>query len=51
MGGIVFIIVMRLRIGFDDASNFAMYSKTFPPFPRMMPLVNYFNGEYNLKVS
>ncbi len=49
--GIIFVITKWLHLGFDNASNFALYSKTFPLFTRMTPSIVFFNGMYSLKVS
>ncbi len=49
--GIVFVTMKWLHFRFDDVSNFALYSKTFTFFARMMPSIVFFNGRYNLRVS
>jgi len=44
--GIVFVTKKWLHLGFDDASNFALYSKTFPLFAKISTSIVLSNGRY-----
>ncbi len=47
----MFVTMKQLCFGFDDASNFTLYSKTFPPFAMMMFSTMFLNGGYNLSFN